>query len=129
MPAAAAAVPSVPVSATHGLKRKSIADSITDVSARERANRVQIANINATAKNARSDQWESLKRRTQLDIEQVRLQHQHDEATAQRTHEALMFDKRAALEMAKVAHANGSGLQASYGVGGPFDNLHPSLQR
>ena len=103
-----------------------MADSIADVSAHEQANHIKIVNINANAKNARSDQRESCKRRTQLDIELARLQHQRDEAAAQRTHEALMFDKQVALELTRADH--GSGASISYGAGGPLDNVHPSLR-
>jgi len=47
--------------AIRGSKRKSMADSIADVSAHEQANHIKIVNINANAKNCRSDQRESCK--------------------------------------------------------------------
>jgi hypothetical protein len=112
--------------ATRGTKRKSMADSIAEVSAHERVNRIKIANINAAAKNLRSDQRESRKRSAQMAVELARFQHQRDEAAAQRAHEAVMFDKQVALELARTGH--GGGAQASYGVGGPLDHVHPALR-
>jgi hypothetical protein len=52
---AVSAVPSTP-SAPCGQKRKTIADFIAKVSARERDNRIKIARINATAKTERATQ-------------------------------------------------------------------------
>ena len=92
--------PSAPLSVSRGQKRKSIADSITDISACEQDNRIKIAKINASAKTQCSTERERIKRHTHMEMELVRLQHQRDEAAAQRAHEALMFNKQIALEMA-----------------------------
>ena len=96
-----------------GQKRKSIADSIADISAHEEENRIKIAKINAMAKTHRSTERERIKRRTHMEMELARLQHQRDEAAAQRAHEAahaqraheaLMFDKQIALGRASSWH-------------------------
>ena len=118
--AATSAVPSAS-STPRGQKQKFMADSIIKVSACERENQIKIAKINATAKTERSNQRESIKRRTNLELELARMQHQRDEAAAQRAHEAAMFDRQASLEMARAG-------QAEYGVGGPHDAIHPSLR-
>ena len=120
-PAATLAVPSA-TSTPRGQKRKSIADSIAEVSAHERENRIKIAKINATAKTERSSQRETIKRRTNMELELARMQHQRDEAAAQRAHEVAMFDRRAALEMARAG-------QGGYALGGPpRSDIHPSLR-
>jgi hypothetical protein len=98
-PAATSAVPPAS-SASRGQKRKSIADSIAEVSAHERNNRIKIAKINATAKTDRATQRETIKRQSNMDMELARMQHQREEAAAQRAHEAAMFDRQATLEMA-----------------------------
>ena len=73
---AVSAVPPTPSpsSAPRGQKRKSIADSIADVSARERDNRIKIAKINAAAKTQRLTEREHIKQRMHLEMEVVRLQ-------------------------------------------------------
>ena len=60
-------------------------------------------------------------------VELARLQHQHDEAAAQHAHEAVMFDKQAALELARAGRTGGT--QAGYSVGGPLDHIHPGLRQ
>lgn len=106
-------------STPRGQKRKSMADSIMEVSARERENRIKIAKINATAKTERSNQRETIKRRTNMELELARMQHQRDETAAQRAHETAMFDRQATLEMARAG-------QGGYGIGGP-SAIHPGL--
>lgn len=105
-------------------KCKSITDSITEVSARERDNRIKIAKINATAKTLRTTQWETIKRQSYMDMELARMQHQQEEAAAQRTHEAAMFDRQAALEMARAGQGGYAGPSSA---GPPRDNIHPSF--
>lgn len=107
-------------STPHGQKQKSMADSIMEVSARERENRIKIAKINATAKTERSNQRETIKRHTNMELELARMQHQRDETAAQRAHETAMFDRQAALEMARAG-------QGGYGIGGP-SAIHPGLR-
>jgi hypothetical protein len=118
-PVATSAVPSA-TSTPQGQKRKSMADSIAEVSAHERENRIKIARINAMAKTERSSQWESIKRQTNMELELGRTQHQHDEA-AQCAHEAAMFDRQAALKLARAG-------QGGYNSDGPpCSDIHPSL--
>ena len=97
-----------------------MADSIMEVSARERENHIKIAKINATAKTEHSNQRETIKRRTNMELELARMQHQRDETAAQCAHETAMFDRQAALEMAR-------GGQGGYGIGGP-SAIHPGLR-
>jgi hypothetical protein len=119
-PVATSAVLSA-TSTPRGQKRKSMADSITEVSAHERENHIKIARINATAKTERSSQWESIKRHTNMELELAQMQHQHDEAAAPRAHEAAMFDRQAALKLARAG-------QGGYNSGGPpHSDIHPSL--
>ena len=98
-----------------------MADSIIEVSAHERENQIKIVKINATAKTEHSNQQESIKRRTNLELELAHMQHQQDEAAAQHAHEAAMFNRQASLEMARAG-------QVEYSVGRPRDTIHPSLR-
>ena len=97
-----------------------MADSIVEVSACKRESHIKIARINAMAKTEHSSQWETIKWRTNVELELAHMQHQCDEAAAQHAHEAAMFNRQAAVEMARAG-------QGGYGVGGPHDAIHPSL--
>lgn len=97
-------------------------DSIADVSACKRENHIKIAKINATTKTERSVQRERIKRETNMQLELAHLQHQCEEAAAQRAHEALMFDKQIALEMARAHRGNFAGHGPSLG------NIDPNLR-
>jgi hypothetical protein len=123
-PTATSAVPPAS-SASHEQKRKSIADSIAEVSAHERNNHIKIAKINATAKTDCATQRETIKQQSNMDMELARMQHQWEEAAAQQAHEAAMFDRQAALEMARAGQGAYAG---TGGAGPPCSNIDPSLR-
>ena len=60
-------------------------------------------------------------------VELAQLQHQHNETATQHAHEVVMFNKQAALELARAGHTGGT--QAGYCVGGPLDHIHPALHQ
>jgi len=98
----------------HGSKRKSMTDSISEIATAERGNRLEIAIIQAKAKTERSIEKERIKRKMNMEMERTRLEHHQQEANAQRTHEAAMFDRQIALETIKA--------------GQPMRNIHPDFR-
>jgi hypothetical protein len=101
-----------------------MADSIAEVSAHKRDNRLKIAKINATAKTEHSNQRETIKWCTNMELELACMQHARDEAATQRAHEAAMFDRQAALKLAKA----GQGGYAIQRNDGPSrENIHLDL--
>lgn len=109
-PKTPAAIPSATFT-PHGQKQESMANSIIEVSAHERENCTKITKINAAVKTECSNQWETLKWHTNMELELAHLQHQQNEAAAQCAHETAMFDWQAALEMARAG-------QGGYGTQG-----------
>jgi hypothetical protein len=106
--------PIPPTPEVRGGKRKSMADSISEIATAERENRLEIASIQAKAKTERSIEKERIKRKMTMEMERAHLEHRHQEANAQRAHEAAMFDRQIALEAMKA--------------GGPMSNIHPDFR-
>jgi len=115
-----------PPSTMRGQKRKSMADQIAEVSAFERRNRIKIADIQSKAKTDRSNERERIKCRAHLEMEVNCLQHATQEAAAQRAHEVMMFDRQAALELARAG--NVGAFAAHIGHDLHLDNIHPELR-
>jgi hypothetical protein len=107
-------IPIPPTPEVCGGKRKSMADSISEIATAERGNRLEIATIQAKAKTERSIKKERIKRKMNLEMERTRLEHHRQEANAQHAHEAAMFDRQLALEAMKA--------------GGPMSNIHPDFR-
>jgi hypothetical protein len=123
-----------------GQKRKAgMMDQITDATSALRNSQIKIAKTNAVEKTTRALEREKLKRQGQLNIELARMNHQADEAAAQRAHEIFMMDRQIQLEAMKAGHGSpvpyagrpNYGNGPGYGggpAGAPF-TLDPALSR
>lgn len=87
--------------------KKSIADSLNEISAAERAARLKITKINATEKT----NCESLKRKAAVEVERLRIEFEREEGARKREHEMQMM--RARIELAR--ELQGAGTSASAG--------------
>ncbi|KAF8064138.1 hypothetical protein FPV67DRAFT_1451371 [Lyophyllum atratum] len=95
--------PSQPLKAANagkstGQKRKGIHDMVTNLTSASRDTAVKIARIKYEEKTRGSMHKEKIKRKSELELELARLEHQRLQGEAQRAHELPMLDRQLQLE-------------------------------
>ena len=102
--------------APRGQKRKSIADLFADTAAADRQSRMDLFKKSAKEKARRL----STRENTKLQIERVRLDHQAQQAEAQRAHEMKMIERQIELERLRSAFHASPAASHTPPVGHPF---------
>ncbi|KAH7913600.1 hypothetical protein BJ138DRAFT_1220151 [Hygrophoropsis aurantiaca] len=90
--------------------RKSIADSLQEITAAERETRISVAKANAKEKTAR----EGLKRKALVEVERLRIEFQREEGERKRRHEFQMMQARLELARHMRNQMQGAGTSASH---------------
>lgn len=85
-------------------KRKSLADSASEIAEHERTNRRKISENLAKEKTTRSVARERVKRAAHMDVEVARMEHDKNEANARRAHEIVLMDRQMAMEQFRAGN-------------------------
>lgn len=105
--------PEAPASKPVNKKRKSLADTASDIAGHERINRRRITEDLAKEKTRRSTAREHIKREAHFNIEMARMEHATNDANARRAHELVMMDRTMELERLRAGnHAAGPNYEA-----------------
>ena len=91
-------------------------DQIAEVTKSECQNHFKIATVNANAKTLHAIEKEKIERCAVLELEVTRLQHNAQDAAANRAHEVYMMDRQIALEAAKTGNRGASAPYAPFSM-------------
>lgn len=86
-------------------KRKSLADTASNIAEQERVNRRKISDDLAREKTRRSTTREQIKHDAHVNVEIARMNHDKNEAEARRAHDLVMMDKQMELEHFRVSNS------------------------
>lgn len=96
--------PEAPIAPPASKKRKSLADTASEIAGQERTNRRRISEDIAKEKTRRATAREHIKREAHVSIEMARLAHSTNDANARRAHELAMMDRTLELEQLRAGN-------------------------